>query len=359
MLKELKNNIFVLGLVAILGILLITPMAKADLDIDWIGITSCQQFRNDLPQGNFPWSLDIWVSVVDSGDLHHIDITKPGATSSFETMYEEAASGWWGFSLDDDYASLTALRAVYPEGTYTFDFLDSSDVLIKSLDIAYDGLPGVPTGSVDFIYPSTDDQTGVSVNPTFTWSDNSGAGDALMTEVDNDDVVYWDAPVSISSTSWTPGYISAGHTYELDVSVMNIKDWAGGPAFPTMTDPTGDTFSYSYMIEYLHEIVFTTVSQDYLIEEIEEILDFVDDSVELETLTGDGPGKSAANRLNALINMLEEAQSLIEVELFEEAFQQLEAAYKHTDGQSRPKDLVTGEAATDLADRIQDLMESI
>ena len=358
MLKELKNNIFVLGLVAILGILLVTPMAKADLDIDLIGISSLKQFRDGVPQGPDPWSLDIGVRVVDSGALHHIDITKPGDLSPFVTLNEEAASGSWDCSLDDDYESLDDLKAVYEEGTYKFDFRKNDDVLIKSLDIAY-SYPVEPTEPVEFTYPSTDGQTDVSVIPTFTWNVSPDAGDALMTVVEDDEVVYFDAPVSTSSTSWTPGPLLADHDYELDVFVVNIKDWAGGPEFPTMTDSTGDTFSYSYTTEYLNEIVFTTLSLDDLIEKIEEILEFVDESVKAETLIGDGPGKSAANRLNALINMLEEAQSLIEVELFEEAFQQLEAAYKHTDGQSRPKDLVTGDAATDLADMIQGLMESI
>lgn len=94
-------------------------------------------------------------------------------------------------------------------------------------------------------------------------------------------------------------------------------------------------------------------------EQIEEILYFIEASVDDGMLVGDGPGKSAKNRLNALINMLEEARSLIEAELFEEAYQQLEAAYKHTDGQSPPPDFVTGPAAPELAELIQNLMESI
>ncbi|MFC1792020.1 hypothetical protein ACFL3Q_00350 [Planctomycetota bacterium] len=92
---------------------------------------------------------------------------------------------------------------------------------------------------------------------------------------------------------------------------------------------------------------------------IEEILDFVEESVEDGTLTGDGPGKSADNRLNALINMLEEAQGLIEAGLYEEACDQLWSAYRKCDGEIRPRDFVTGEAAEDLADMILLMMDEL
>ena len=328
-------------------------------DIDWIGMTSMKQFRNGVPQGDFPWSLDIWVHVVDPGDLDHIDVTKPDDSEPFVTLYEEDASGWWNCSLDDDYDSLDALRIVYKEGIYKFDCLDGEDRLIKSLDIAYDGLPGEPTGPVEFTYPSTNGQTGISINPTFKWSVSPDAGDALMTVVDNDEVVYFDAPVSISSMSWTPGSLLVDHEYELDVSVMNIKDWADGPAFPTTTDDMGDTFSYSYMIEYLNEIVFTTLPLIDPIEEIEETIDLVDESVEDGTLAGDGPGNSAKNRLNALRNKLEAARDLIGEGLYEDACDQLWSTYRKCDGNPRPPDFVTGDAAEDLADMILLLMDDL
>ena len=187
--------------------------ATESLDIDWIGMTSSKQFRDGVPQGLDPWSLDIWVRVVDPGALHHIDITKPGESDPFVTLYEEIVSVEWGWDSQGDYPSLLLLRAVYPEGTYKFDFRDSEGGLIKSLNIAYSDLPGEPTEPVEFIYPSTDGQTGVSINPTFEWSVSISpdAGDALMTVVENDDLNYFDVPVSISSTSWTPGSLLYGH----------------------------------------------------------------------------------------------------------------------------------------------------
>jgi hypothetical protein len=46
---------------------------------------------------------------------------------------------------------------------------------------------------------------------------------------------------------------------------------------------------------------------------IDNILDFFDDSVADGFLTGNGPGKSANGRLNALRNMLEMAGKLIKL----------------------------------------------
>ena len=92
---------------------------------------------------------------------------------------------------------------------------------------------------------------------------------------------------------------------------------------------------------------------------VADILDFIYVSVEDETLVGDGPGKSAEKRLCALVNMLEEAQRLIEEELIEEAYEQLEDAYRRADGESRPPDFVAGPATSELAALIQCLMDSM
>jgi hypothetical protein len=95
------------------------------------------------------------------------------------------------------------------------------------------------------------------------------------------------------------------------------------------------------------------------LEQIADILEFFDMSVDDGTLVGDGPGRSAERRLKALRNMIEAAGDLIEDGLIEEACDQLRAAYHKTDGQPRPGDFVKGDAAWELADMIQDLMTSL
>jgi len=94
-------------------------------------------------------------------------------------------------------------------------------------------------------------------------------------------------------------------------------------------------------------------------EQLDMILGFFDESVSNETLTGVGPGKSAKNRLNALRNMLEAAREHIGEGSIAEACQQLLDAYKKTDGNPKPPDFVTGEAASELANKIQALRANL
>jgi N-acetylneuraminic acid mutarotase len=95
---------------------------------------------------------------------------------------------------------------------------------------------------------------------------------------------------------------------------------------------------------------------------IQEILDFIEESVADGTLAGSGPGKSAQGRLGALINMIETAGDLIEANdpnLLEDTCGQLHAALAKTDGQDPPPDFVTGPAAPQLAAMIEELMDSL
>ncbi len=104
-----------------------------------------------------------------------------------------------------------------------------------------------------------------------------------------------------------------------------------------------------------------TVESDDLdpLEQIEKILDTADSAVEDGTLTGKGRGKSAANRLNAFLNMLHEAQFLIAMDELDEAAGQLHAAYMHVDGLDRPGDFIQGPAAAQLAEMILELINDI
>lgn len=95
-------------------------------------------------------------------------------------------------------------------------------------------------------------------------------------------------------------------------------------------------------------------------EQIVDILDFIDTSVDSGALTGDGPGASSEDRLNALRNMIKTAGNLIATGDIDGACQQLLDALERTDGQPRPPDFVTGgPAAVELASRIQQLLDSL
>lgn len=93
--------------------------------------------------------------------------------------------------------------------------------------------------------------------------------------------------------------------------------------------------------------------------DVENLLDFIDDSVVAGTLEGDGPGNSADNRLNALKNMIEAAGDLIDAGDTSRACQQLLDAYKKCDGSPKPPDFVSGPAASTLAGMIQQLRDNL
>ena len=94
-------------------------------------------------------------------------------------------------------------------------------------------------------------------------------------------------------------------------------------------------------------------------EKIENIIISFDESVDDGTLVGVGTGNSADNRLNALRNMLLEAQRLIDAGDYEAACDQLYSAYKKCDGEPNPPDFVEGESREELAEMITDLMQDL
>lgn len=256
MFKDQKTSILVLCIGFFFVISLATPVAEAVVDIDWLAITSYKEFADSTPTST-PWGIDIWVRASNPGNLNYIEITKPLGSAPFATMYETGNSGWWDYwSLE--YNSLTNLRTVYPLGIYTFDFYDSGNNKLDSVSLNY-SITDMPSMPVNFTYPSVDGQTGISTNPTFTWTVNSSAGDALMMGLEDViENIYWDAPVSMTTTSWMPGLLLADREYELDISVIEVQDWVG-PDWPTTTTTGGDPFDYSLMNEYLNEISFNTI----------------------------------------------------------------------------------------------------
>jgi hypothetical protein len=93
---------------------------------------------------------------------------------------------------------------------------------------------------------------------------------------------------------------------------------------------------------------------------VKDTQEFFDDAVTDGHLTGVGnPPKAAAGKLNALRNMLDLAEYYLESGLITEACQQLMDAYLKTDGNPNPPDFVEGDAAPDLADMIQELIDTL
>jgi len=333
----------------------ISPVLDDDLDIERIYMGYSKDYLDGTAISN-PWFFMARIDFADTGSLASIEMTLPDGVTTYSLDNE---NGTWEYrSWPTVYPTLTAVRTDYPEGIYTFYFHDGSGLLIKSVQLDFSGLTE-PGGTVDFTYPSYNGQTDISTNPTFTWTVDSGAGDILVVSLDDYSEVTVPMFVPMDTLSWQPGPLDPEQDYRLYVDTLRIKDWTGGPGFPTET-VGDDTFEYVVSIGYHNDIAFTTAaSLADPIEEIEEILDFIDDSVGDGTLAGEGLGNSADNRLNALRNKLEEAQGLIEAGLYEEACDQLWSIYKKCDGESRPPDFVTGEAAEDLADMILLIMDEL
>jgi hypothetical protein len=267
MLKEQKNQVFVLGIVAILSLALAAPVAEAEIDIQRIVMGSSEDYLDGTAVSN-PWLFLALIDFVDTDSLASIDMVLPDGVTTYPL---DNANGSWEYrSWPAVYPTLTELRTDYPEGTYTFYFRDGSGLLIKSVQLDYSGIaePGNP---VDFTYPSYNGQTGISTNPIFTWTVDSGAGDALVVSLDD----YSEIPVPIfvpmDVLSWQPGPLNPEQDYRLYVDILRIKDWTGGPGFPTKT-LDDDTFECVLDIGYHNDIAFTTGP----LPEVGAIVDIVD-----------------------------------------------------------------------------------
>jgi hypothetical protein len=89
---------------------------------------------------------------------------------------------------------------------------------------------------------------------------------------------------------------------------------------------------------------------------IQDILDFIEAAVDEGDLSGSGPGNSANNRLDTMINMIEACGDLIEEGYYGQAYDQLVTVYAKCDGESPPPDFVEGPARVELAGMISDLL---
>jgi hypothetical protein len=100
--------------------------------------------------------------------------------------------------------------------------------------------------------------------------------------------------------------------------------------------------------------------------DVASLLEFFDRSVRSSSsgLIGNGPGKSANRRLNALRNMIVRARILVENGSIDEAVGQLNVVLKKIappdlDGTESPKYFVTGNDAERLADLVQQVIDNL
>jgi len=158
---------------------------------------------------------------------------------------------------------------------------------------------------------------------------------------------------SITSFFFPPVTFSAGGLFNLEIT---FAPSLGGSSQDILEIVNSDPD------EPLVEVVLTgegTGGEVTPTEQIEEINDFAQTSVDDGTLTGKGSGSSAGNRLRTFVKKLQKVESLIEAELFSEACILLKSLYKHCDGLDKPKDFVEGVARPELAAKIEELIAAL
>ena len=94
-------------------------------------------------------------------------------------------------------------------------------------------------------------------------------------------------------------------------------------------------------------------------QQVIDLLAFIEESAASGDLEGAGPGRSAAGRFGALVNMIESAGEDIRLGNYSEACDTLDDVLKRTDGLSPPPDFVSGVATIELTIRVNTLKDSI
>jgi hypothetical protein len=159
--------------------------------------------------------------------------------------------------------------------------------------------------------------------------------------------------IVVKNSSLTPLPSTSGSLVNLQCNVVGYPGAQTDACLNTMvlSDELGNKISVT---DCGCSVFITTVDS------IDDIQDFFDNSADTGNLTGSGPTPtSAAGKMKALRNMLEETENLIESGMITKACKQLEDAYKKTDGIAPPPDFVNGPAAIQLATMIHNLMDGL
>ena len=219
-----------------------------DLNVEEIYIVQYKDYWDGTVETN-PFGIELWVTgqfitSVSVKDPHNVDHS-----------LSDWGGGRWGFD-DENFASLVLLDASYGPGNYVFDFNSGEDA--DTINYQYTE----PGGFANITYP-TDGQTGVELNPTYTWDSAVGYGEALgmyvaedPSGVDNE--IYWNAPeYNTALTSWQPGPLSELTEYDFEISVFKAQ---GGAPQALSTDGDDD-FTYYGLFDYMNSVPFTTVPE--------------------------------------------------------------------------------------------------
>ena len=160
---------------------------------------------------------------------------------------------------------------------------------------------------------------------------------------------------AITSAPATPFIMEPSESILVDIEITYTPSAAGAASTTVLIESDDEDES---LVEV--DLTGTGVVVEVPVEQqIVNIIDYLDDSVELGTIIGYGPGNSPAKRLNALNNMLESASDLIAAEEYASAIAQLQAVDKKTDGEKRPPDFIVGDNVAALNAMVNDLIDAL
>ena len=241
-----------------LGLLiLLSAQESSALDIQQILVYEGTFLTNGAITNSF-WGVNVKATGLDNAT---VQVLNTGA--SYALVHSAANPDHWGIiqtftSFANDLAShpIPCNNKFYfnqkPGGSYE-----------DNVTLGYNLGGGV--GAFATITNPTQNSTGVSTNPNYTWNSVLGAGQDLGLFVNlgansilenlNTIYLYSDSPDNnLSKISWQPGSLAANTKYEFEVFVMNID-----PTPPTSPlTAGGDAFTYYGMEGFDNHVDFTT-----------------------------------------------------------------------------------------------------
>jgi PKD repeat protein len=318
-----------------------------------------------------------------------------------------ASDGITGFGLPD-FVTIHVVENMPPVAVAIADVTTGTAPLTVNFDGTQSNDP--EGGALSYSWRFGDGEASVAVAPSHTYElpgtytavlrvvDSLGQSDldtiqitvtvASNIEVSPSEYDFGDVELGSASSAIITITNPAGGTYEEPVFIEDIILAGGGGDFAVTLNPAGTTLEpgesadvgiiFTPSVEGYVNTTLQIASDDPLVPLIEvplggvgvledlppegqiaAILSFVDASVAAGTLTGNGAGNSAENRLAAMQNMIEACGDLIEDELYDDACGQLAAALKKCDGLAKPPDFVAGEAAVVMKAMIEVLRTTL
>jgi len=206
------------------------------------------------------------------------------------------------------------------------------------------------------VYPATlaHDFGDVNIGDSTTYVvqiQNVGNGEMEVNSVTLDG----SADFAITSAPAMPFTIAPSEAILVDIEITYTPS-AAGAASTTVAIESNDED------ESLVEVALTGAGvavEVPPIQQIQDIIDSFNNSIDLGTIVGYGPGNSPEKRVKALRNMLKSASDLIIAEDYAQAIAQLESIAKKTDGEIRPPDFIVGDDVASFNLMVNNLIDDL